>query len=156
MDMTFSSSNGQFRRQRNRPMVRPEHDCSSTSVNVHYHRYRMSRISCEQRISRRIAANEFDKQVNVHVAMDNTLVLKEIREFIDYMSLIMFHVIRTFVFNIGQLCQIKSNIRSGSNKSTDVSTKWKPLVIIIPLRLGLSDVNTEYIDQLKVDKETVH
>ena len=28
---------------------------------------------------RRIASNEFDKQVNVHVAMDNTLVLDEIR-----------------------------------------------------------------------------
>lgn len=30
-------------------------------------------------IFRRIATNEFDKQVNVHVAMDNTIVLEEIR-----------------------------------------------------------------------------
>ncbi len=28
---------------------------------------------------RRIASNEFDKQVHVHVAMDNTLILDEIR-----------------------------------------------------------------------------
>jgi hypothetical protein len=35
-------------------------------------------------------------------------------------------------------------------KSNDTQNAWKPLVIIIPLRLGLSEVNTEYIDQLKV------
>jgi len=30
-------------------------------------------------VCRRIASNEFDKQVHVHVAMDNTLILNEIR-----------------------------------------------------------------------------
>lgn len=27
---------------------------------------------------------------------------------------------------------------------------WKPLVLLIPLRLGLSDINEAYIDTLKV------
>ena len=27
---------------------------------------------------------------------------------------------------------------------------WKPLVIIVPLRLGLHSVNVEYVEQLKV------
>jgi hypothetical protein len=38
------------------------------------------------------------------------------------------------------------------NKSNESQNNWKPLVIIIPLRLGLNDVNTEYIEQLKVQK----
>ncbi|CAF1100518.1 unnamed protein product [Adineta ricciae] len=79
-------------------------------------------------VLKRIASNEFDKQVNVHVAMDNTLVLDEIRK----------------------LCQPNVKGRKSSKKSNDNPQTWKPLVIIIPLRLGLSDVNTEYIDQLKL------
>lgn len=80
-------------------------------------------------VLRRIAANEFDKPVHVHVAMDNTIVLNEIRK----------------------SCQITSKVRTNRSKSTETSMNgWKPLVIIIPLRLGLSDVNTEYIDQLKL------
>ncbi|CAF1236077.1 unnamed protein product [Adineta ricciae] len=78
-------------------------------------------------VLRRIASNEFDKQVYVHVAMDNTLILDEIRK----------------------LCQINSQRPNLTKKSNDSQTTWKPLVIIIPLRLGLNDVNTEYIEQLK-------
>ena len=37
------------------------------------------------------------------------------------------------------------------NKSSHVDpTKWKPLLLIIPLRLGLTDINAVYIDSLKV------
>ncbi|CAF0948403.1 unnamed protein product [Rotaria sordida] len=79
-------------------------------------------------VLRRIASNEFDRQINVHVAMDNTLVLDEIRK----------------------LCQINSKVRKTTKKSNDTSSGWKPLVIIIPLRLGLTNVNVEYIDQLKL------
>ncbi|CAF1093207.1 unnamed protein product [Adineta steineri] len=79
-------------------------------------------------VLRRIASNEFEKQVNVHVAMDNTLVLDEIRK----------------------LCQINSKVRKTTKKTNDTQNGWKPLVVIIPLRLGLSDVNVEYIDQLKL------
>ncbi|CAF4483309.1 unnamed protein product [Rotaria socialis] len=79
-------------------------------------------------VLRRIASNEFEKQIHVHVAMDNTLILDEIRK----------------------LCQISSNIPNLIKKSNDTQTLWKPLVIIIPLRLGLNDVNVEYIDQIKL------
>lgn len=74
-------------------------------------------------VLRRIASNEFDKQVHVHVAMDNTLILDEIRK----------------------SCQIPSKVP----KFTDSQTRWKPLVVIIPLRLGLNSVNSEYIEQIK-------
>lgn len=33
---------------------------------------------------------------------------------------------------------------------------WKPLVLLIPLRLGLSDINEAYIDTLKVTDYTVN
>jgi len=63
--------------------------------------------------------------------MDNTIILEEIRK----------------------LCQINTSIRKTTKRSNDVQSTWKPLVIIIPLRLGLSEVNTEYIDQIKVNLE---
>jgi hypothetical protein len=96
---------------------------------------------------RRIASNEFDKQVHIHVAMDNTLILDEIRSFIS----------EKFFSNnkksfLGKACQITSQIPSLLKKSNDVQNSWKPLVIIIPLRLGLNDVNSEYVDQIKVNQ----
>lgn len=33
---------------------------------------------------------------------------------------------------------------------------WKPLVLLIPLRLGLSDINEAYIETLKVITFAVH
>ncbi|CAF5210829.1 unnamed protein product, partial [Rotaria magnacalcarata] len=59
--------------------------------------------------------------------MDNTLVLDEIRK----------------------LCQNHSKVRKTTKNPNDKPEGWKPLIIIIPLRLGLTNVNTEYIDQLK-------
>jgi hypothetical protein len=53
----------------------------------------------------------------------------------------------------GKLCQINPKARKTTKKSNDTQNNqnvWKPLIIIIPLRLGLSDVNMEYIGQLKV------
>jgi hypothetical protein len=54
------------------------------------------------------------------------------------------------IFFVGKVCQINSKIPNLTKKSNDLQISWKPLVIIIPLRLGLNDVNIEYIDQLKV------
>lgn len=37
------------------------------------------------------------------------------------------------------------------NKSSHVDpSKWKPLLLILPLRLGLTDINAVYIESLKV------
>lgn len=51
---------------------------------------------------------------------------------------------------LGKLCQINSQVPAPIKKSSDLPNPWKPLVIIVPLRLGLNEVNAEYIDQLKV------
>lgn len=123
-------------------MVWSEYHRSSTSVNERIDHF----FSPIKGRFRRIASNEFDKQVNVHVAMDNTIVLDEIRALIVQIS-----AENPFFLSPGKLCQINSNVPATTNKkSTDTQNGWKPLVIIIPLRLGLSEVNMEYIDQLKV------
>jgi uncharacterized membrane protein YhaH (DUF805 family) len=71
----YFSSNGKFGRQKYWTMVWSEYNCSSTSVEEIYFLNNYIFIY----LSRRIASNEFDKQVHVHVAMDNTLILDEIR-----------------------------------------------------------------------------
>ena len=119
-----------------------EYDCSSSPVIPQIANSFFSRTTSR---SRRIASNEFDKQVNVHVAMDNTLVLSEIRQ-CCLRVLSLYSSLET----AGALCQIPSKVRPGAKKCTETPNGWKPLVIIIPLRLGLTEVNTEYIDQLKV------
>ncbi len=48
------------------------------------------------------------------------------------------------------MSRVNSKVRKTTKNSNEIQNGWKPLIIIIPLRLGLSDVNTEYIDQLKV------
>ena len=37
---------------------------------------------------------------------------------------------------------------------TNNETRWKPLLLIIPLRLGLSEINPIYFEHLKVRKKT--
>lgn len=127
-------------------MVWSEYHCSSTSVKTKPYSHFFSFVIAAR--FRRIASNEFDKQVNVHVAMDNTIVLDDLRTF----SLADFHCF--LFFYQGKLCQINSKVRTTTKKSTDTQTGWKPLVIIIPLRLGLSDVNLGYIEQIKVTFQT--
>lgn len=56
----------------------------------------------------------------IHVALDNLVVISEIRD----------------------LCSYKS--------STDLTkSEWKPLLLIVPLRLGLSEINSIYVEGLK-------
>ena len=68
-------------------MVWSEHDRSSTSVETMKTRSIVFLCIISVRC-RRIASNEFDRQVNVHVAMDNTIVLDDIRTFYDRSHLI--------------------------------------------------------------------
>lgn len=46
---------------------------------------------------------------------------------------------------------IVDNDRGDSSTATDkIVTDWMPLLLIVPLRLGLSEINPVYIDGLKV------
>ena len=35
-------------------------------------------------------------------------------------------------------------------------TQWKPLLLVIPLRLGLSEINPIYVNGLKVSIKMIH
>ncbi|XP_044734329.1 cysteine protease ATG4B [Chrysoperla carnea] len=66
--------------------------------------------------------------IEIHVALDNTIIIEDIK----------------------QLCN-KTTTRSKTTSDNETTTnkEWKPLLLIIPLRLGLSEINKIYIDSLK-------
>ncbi|XP_047000119.1 cysteine protease ATG4B [Schistocerca americana] len=73
----------------------------------------------------------------IHIALDNTVVINDIR----------------------RLCCNKDpseefiNVRPRSGKgagSCRSSYVWKPLLLVIPLRLGLSEINPVYVESLKL------
>lgn len=47
---------------------------------------------------------------------------------------------------LGQLCLLETKI-DGTNIT---QTYWKPLLLIVPLRLGLNDINPIYISGVQV------
>lgn len=68
----------------------------------------------------------------IHVALDNTVVKEDIE----------------------QLCRLRRDSGDNGNSSRCDSEKlqleWKPLLLMVPLRLGLSDINPIYINGLKI------
>jgi len=77
--------------------------------------------------------SQFDTEnfLAVHIAMDNTVCIEDIEK----------------------LCcvsdQTTSTTTDDDNVTTSTSSLWKPLFLVIPLRLGLSDINPMYFKQLK-------
>uniref|UniRef100_A0A669CBE9 Cysteine protease n=1 Tax=Oreochromis niloticus TaxID=8128 RepID=A0A669CBE9_ORENI len=80
-------------------------------------------------VLKKLAVFDTWSKVVVHVAMDNTVVIEEISECTPLYAL------------AGCLWRI-----GGSWGETAL---WRPLVLLIPLRLGLSDINDAYIETLK-------
>lgn len=69
----------------------------------------------------------------IHVALDNIIVTDEICMLVSFLD---FHCINSFLsFFLVNLCEDNDN--------------WKPLLLMVPLRLGLSEVNPIYVDSLK-------
>ncbi|XP_033895012.1 cysteine protease ATG4B isoform X3 [Acipenser ruthenus] len=80
----------------------------------------------------------------VHVAMDNTVVIEEIKRlcmpWLDYAG--------AAAFLDPDLERELNGFTEGAC-APDQSAVWKPLVLLIPLRLGLSEINEAYIETLK-------
>ncbi|XP_041973175.1 cysteine protease ATG4B [Aricia agestis] len=64
----------------------------------------------------------------IHVALDNTVVKEDII----------------------QQCIVKNDRGDNSSTPSNVTSDWMPLLLIVPLRLGLSEINPVYIDGLKM------
>ncbi|XP_018332804.1 cysteine protease ATG4B isoform X2 [Agrilus planipennis] len=61
----------------------------------------------------------------IHVALDNTVVISEIRD----------------------LCQFRNHQSNTNNANmTTLSKDWKPLLLVVPLRLGLTEINPIYVN----------
>merc|ERR1719285_188182 len=71
-------------------------------------------------VLRKLCLYDPSEDIAVHVAMDNTLVINEVRE---------------------------SCLKPAKNEGEESS--WRPLLLFISLRLGLSDINPVYIPGLK-------
>ncbi|KAM4694597.1 cysteine protease ATG4B isoform 2-T2 [Discoglossus pictus] len=85
-------------------------------------------------VLRKLAAFDRWSSLAVHIAMDNTVVTQEIRR-----------LCRT---GNTEGCEAAS-MCNGHAGASDSDTSWKPLVLLIPLRLGLSEINEAYIETLK-------
>ncbi|XP_071198440.1 cysteine protease ATG4B-like isoform X2 [Salvelinus alpinus] len=82
----------------------------------------------------------------VHVAMDNTVVMEEIKRlcmpWLDYGG-------AACAEPPGWMPKHNGCLEGACALAEEETALWKPLVLLIPLRLGLSDINTAYIETLK-------
>uniref|UniRef100_A0A8C6NV12 Cysteine protease n=1 Tax=Nothobranchius furzeri TaxID=105023 RepID=A0A8C6NV12_NOTFU len=84
-------------------------------------------------VLKKLAVFDTWSRLVVHVAMDNTVIIEEISE-----------CSCDATWMVELFCCFKYHSRTGVPTAL-----WKPLVLLIPLRLGLSDINEAYIDTLK-------
>ncbi|MEQ2227329.1 Cysteine protease atg4b, partial [Ilyodon furcidens] len=76
----------------------------------------------------------------VHVAMDNTVIIEEIKRLcMPWLDL------AGEAEGEGEV----NGCLEGACALAEETALWKPLVLLIPLRLGLSDINEAYIETLK-------
>ncbi|XP_077987339.1 cysteine protease ATG4B-like isoform X2 [Glandiceps talaboti] len=78
--------------------------------------------------------------IAIHIAMDNTIVAEDIRKLCR-------HIKGKSKESSGQKNRPVAAAMGASNG--DSQEIWKPLVLFIPLRLGLSEINPLYISTLK-------
>uniref|UniRef100_A0AAY4E3Q2 Cysteine protease n=1 Tax=Denticeps clupeoides TaxID=299321 RepID=A0AAY4E3Q2_9TELE len=81
-------------------------------------------------VLKKLAVFDSWSRMAVHVAMDNTVVIEEITKH------------RPHTLLPGRLSWLP-------NCSPRETALWRPLVLLIPLRLGLTDINEAYIETLK-------
>ncbi|XP_061171538.1 cysteine protease ATG4B-like [Saccostrea echinata] len=92
----------------------------------------------------------------IHIAMDNTVIENDIRSVCkgNEQSDCDIIGVRQLKHNSAAMGQSKSSSQNSSNqnknKQNTVDVKsWKPLLLVIPLRLGLTEINSVYVHSLK-------
>nr|XP_014425070.1 cysteine protease ATG4B isoform X2 [Pelodiscus sinensis]XP_025036470.1 cysteine protease ATG4B isoform X2 [Pelodiscus sinensis] len=94
-------------------------------------------------VLKKLAAFDTWSALAVHIAMDNTVVMEEIRRLCK--ASVSWAGAAAFP---GAGPDLVYNGYPDGAEVTDRSL-WKPLVLLIPLRLGLTDINEAYIETLK-------
>ncbi|XP_074888392.1 cysteine protease ATG4B isoform X3 [Buteo buteo] len=95
-------------------------------------------------VLKKLATFDTWSSLAVHIAMDNTVVMEEIRRLCQ----------SNFPFAGAAACPaVESDVLyNGYPEEAGVRDRlslWKPLVLLIPLRLGLTEINEAYIETLK-------
>ncbi|KAM6152208.1 cysteine protease ATG4B isoform 1-T1 [Erethizon dorsatum] len=96
-------------------------------------------------VLKKLAVFDTWSSLAVHIAMDNTVVMEEIRR-----------LCRTG-FPCAGAAMLSTDVDrhcNGFPTPTEVTNRqspspWRPLVLLIPLRLGLTDINEAYVETLK-------
>ncbi|KAH0623964.1 hypothetical protein JD844_007192, partial [Phrynosoma platyrhinos] len=93
---------------------------------------------------RKLATFDTWSSLAVHIAMDNTVVMEEIRRLCKLSC----PCPGASAFPLAESDLLSNGYPDGA-ECTDRLLLWKPLVLLIPLRLGLTDINEAYIETLK-------
>uniref|UniRef100_A0A673ZEK6 Cysteine protease n=1 Tax=Salmo trutta TaxID=8032 RepID=A0A673ZEK6_SALTR len=97
-------------------------------------------------VLKKLAVFDSWSRLTVHVAMDNTVVIEEIKRlcmpWLDYGG-------AACVDLQGGMPEPNGCLEGACALAEEETALWKPLLLLIPLRLGLSDINEAYIETLK-------
>ncbi|XP_019398550.1 PREDICTED: cysteine protease ATG4B isoform X3 [Crocodylus porosus] len=93
-------------------------------------------------VLKKLATFDTWSSLAVHIAMDNTVVMEEIRRLCKS---------NWMCAGASAFPTLDSDLLyNGYPEEAEVTDRlWKPLVLLIPLRLGLTDINEAYIETLK-------
>uniref|UniRef100_A0A6Q2Y1X6 Cysteine protease n=1 Tax=Esox lucius TaxID=8010 RepID=A0A6Q2Y1X6_ESOLU len=93
-------------------------------------------------VLKKLAVFDSWSRLAVHVAMDNTVVIEEISDRCVCLE-------GDVICNPQRGCVcLEGDVICNPQRGCETAL-WKPLVLLIPLRLGLSDINEAYIETLK-------
>ncbi|KAK2858083.1 hypothetical protein Q7C36_006002 [Tachysurus vachellii] len=93
-------------------------------------------------VLKKLAVFDTWSRLAVHVAMDNTVIIEEIKKL----------CMPWLDFERGGCTdplEMNGYMEGACAMALEDTAVWKPLVLLIPLRLGLSDINEAYIETLK-------
>lgn len=93
-------------------------------------------------VLKKLAVFDTWSRLAVHVAMDNTVIIEEIKRlcmpWLDFER-----------GGCADPLEMNGYMEGACAMALEDTAVWKPLVLLIPLRLGLSDINEAYIETLK-------
>ncbi|XP_035828823.1 cysteine protease ATG4B [Aplysia californica] len=112
-------------------------------------------------VLKRICVYDNWSDIAIHVALDNVVVIDEIRNLCksprpqmmngDSVDLPEGAIFSQFVNDVPRSGGPSSTASSGQGRAghQQASLSWRPLLLMIPLRLGLTEINPIYFDALK-------
>uniref|UniRef100_A0A671T1W3 Cysteine protease n=1 Tax=Sinocyclocheilus anshuiensis TaxID=1608454 RepID=A0A671T1W3_9TELE len=96
-------------------------------------------------VLKKLAVFDSRSRLAVHVAMDNTVVIEEIKR----LCMPWLDFDRGACAASEEPREMNGDLEGACAMAEEETALWKPLVLLIPLRLGLSDINEAYFEPLK-------